>query len=132
MNAGQYAKTITTIIAAGLGILVAALSDDVVSAVEFVNIVIAIVTAVGVYLVPNLPEGPARYLKTIVAFAGAALATLALILGESLGFGDVTSADWLTVLLAGLTVIGVYVIPNVSRGITNTRALSNDPTFTGV
>ena len=112
MNIGAYAKSIVMIIAAGVAILVAALSDNVVSATEGVNVGIAIVTAVGVYLVPNLPAGPARYGKTFVALGGAALTALVAILGGTLGFTDVTASDWLSVALAGLAAIGLYIIPN--------------------
>lgn len=112
MNIGSYAKSIVMIIAAGVAILTAALSDNVVTATESVNIGIAVVTAVGVYLVPNLPEGPARYGKSFVALGGAALTALVAILGGTLGFADVTTSDWLSVALAGLAAIGLYIIPN--------------------
>lgn len=112
MNVGFYAKAIVSILAAGLGILTAALSDGKVSPVEFVNVAIAIVTAVGVYLIPNLPDGPARVAKTIVAFSGAVLTALVTVLGNVAGWDGVAASDWLTVLLAGLGAVGVYVIPN--------------------
>jgi hypothetical protein len=134
MNVGHYSKAIVTILAAGLGILTAALSDGQVNAVETVNVIIAILTAVGVYLVPNLEKGAGAIAKTIVAFGGAALATLALILGEGLGWGDVTSADWLGALLAGLAAIGVYIVPNetspervVAVGAVEAAPANNEP-----
>ena len=119
MNIGFYAKSIVTIIAAGLGILVAALADNTVSALEYVNIGIALVTAIGVYLIPNLPAGPATVGKTFVAAAGAALAALATVLATTLDFSAVSSSDWLSVLLAAGAAIGVYIIPNEKPTTTN-------------
>lgn len=117
MNIGFYAKSIVTIIAAGLGILVAALADNFVSSLEYVNIGIALVTAIGVYLIPNLPAGPAKVGKTFVAAAGAGLAALATILATTLDFSVVTSSDWLSVLLAAGAAIGVYIVPNEPKAI---------------
>lgn len=114
MNIGFYAKSIVMVIAAGIGILTAALSDGVVSATEFVNIAIAIVTAVGVYIIPNLEEGAGKIAKFLVAAFGAGLQALVVILGDSLGWTDVSSSDWLNVLLAALAAVGLYIVPNVA------------------
>jgi hypothetical protein len=102
-----YAKAILSIIAAGIGILVAAVSDEVVTTAELVNVGIAVVAAVGVYAVPNVPAGPARYLKTGVALLGAVLAAIASFLTDG-----ITSSEWLQIALAGLAAVGVYVVPN--------------------
>lgn len=120
MNVGYYSKTIVTILAAGLGIFTAALSDGVVTPLEIVNIIIALGTAVGVYLIPNLPSGPAKIGKTIVTLAGGALAVLAITVADVTSFSQVSTSDWLAVLLAGLAAIGVYVLPNstVTSGTT--------------
>lgn len=114
MNISHYAKAIGQIIAAAMIILVSALSDGLISPVEFVNIAIAIVTAAGVYWVPNLEAGLAKYAKAITSMAGAALAALVLILGTGIGLGDVTLADWLTVALAALATLGIGIVPNAS------------------
>lgn len=112
MNISVYAKSIVMIIAAGIAILGSALTDNLVTPIEYVNIAIAMVTAIGVYLIPNLPAGPAKFGKTIVALAGASLMTLAVVLGTALSWGAVTSSDWIAVVLAGLAAIGIYIIPN--------------------
>lgn len=114
MRVSTYTKAIVAVIAAGIAVLIPTLGDNTVDATELVNVVIAIVTAVGVYIVPNTTN---PVLKTIVAFVGAALAALVNILGGVLGWADVSLADWLTVLLGGLSAIGVYVLPNVA-GVT--------------
>ena len=102
-----YTKAIVAIAAAALVVLGAALTDNEVTTVELVNIAIAIVTAIGVYLVPNLDDGPRRYAKAIVAFLGAALAALLTVLTDG-----VTASEWITVVLAALGAIGVTILPN--------------------
>jgi hypothetical protein len=119
-NIGAYAKSIVSILAAALAILATALTDGVVTSAEYVNIGIATLTAVGVFLVPNLPDKARGYTKSIVAFGGAALAALITILGASYGFLDVTASDWITVLLAGLGAIGVAIIPNAPAPVATT------------
>lgn len=115
MNITHYAKSIGQVLAAGLIILVAALSDGKLAPVELVNIVIAVVTAAGVYVVPNLASGVGGYAKAIVSVVGAALAALSLVLSPGLGFGQVSLADWLTVVLAGLAAIGIGIVPNAPK-----------------
>lgn len=112
MQIGSYAKSIVMVIAAGIGILTAALSDGKVTPVEFVNIGISIVAAIGAYLIPNLSAGVGSYAKSIVAFAGAALAALATIVASATSFGQVTPSDWLNVLLAALAAVGLFIVPN--------------------
>ena len=112
MLVSGYSKSILAVIAAGIGILVAALSDDVINATEIVNVVIGIATAVGVYVIPNASVGAAKYLKTIVALVGAGLTALATALGGTLGFENLTTSDWLSVTLAALTAVGVFIVPN--------------------
>lgn len=112
MNIGSYAKSILLVIAAGIGILTAALTDGAVSSVEYVNIGIAVVGAVAVYIIPNLSAGIGQYAKFIVSGIAAALAALVVILGPSLGFESLGASDWLNVILAGLAAIGLYIVPN--------------------
>lgn len=102
-----YSKAVLMIIASAVTILVAALSDNVVTVSELVNVAIAIVTAIGVYLVPNLADGAARYLKFGVAIVGAALVALSSALTDG-----VTISEWLQILLAALAAIGVVIVPN--------------------
>lgn len=112
MQVSKYTKAIVTILAAGLGIFVAANSDGVVTPVEYTSIGIGLLTAITTYLVPNLSSGVAKYAKTIVAFGGAALTALAVIVAHSADWSGVSSNDWLGILLAGLAAIGVYILPN--------------------
>ncbi len=115
MNVGHYTKAVVAIIAAAFGILVSALSDNVLSPLEYVNIGIAIVTAFGVYAIPNFPESAAKYLKTGVALAGAALQALVPIVANALGFQEISVSDWLGVALAALAAVGIYALPNTPQ-----------------
>ena len=110
-GASRYTKAVVAIVAAVLVVLGAAITDDVVTTLEAVNVAIAFVTAVGVYLVPNLPSGPGAYLKAVVAFLGAGGAALVTVLGSG-GLADVHPSAWVTVFLAALGGVGVYVLPN--------------------
>ncbi len=107
MNIGHYAKSLLYVALAVVGVLVTALSDDVVSTAELVNIAIIGVGALGVYLVPNLPQNVAKYGKTIVAFIAAALVAL-----NSFLDGGITASEWLQIAVAAFAGIGVFIIPN--------------------
>lgn len=50
---GKYAKAIVAVVGAGVAALQLALDDGIIVGQEWTAIVIAVVTAVGVYLVPN-------------------------------------------------------------------------------
>lgn len=106
----KYAKAIVATLTAVGTILAAALSDGTVDTVEVANVGIALLTAVGVYWVPNLDGGIRRYAKAAVAVAGTALQALVPFLAE----GTVTPAQWLLVLLAGLGAVAVGIVPNAT------------------
>jgi hypothetical protein len=120
-----YAKSILLVIASAVTILVAALSDNVVTVPELINVGIAIVTAVGVYFVPNLEAGVARYFKFIVALLGAALTALASFVSDG-----VTAAEWLQILLSALAAIGVVIVPNQRARAVQTFSVMGHP-FSG-
>lgn len=107
----KYAKAIVAIITAVLTVIVTALVDDRLDAIDLANIVIAFLTAVLVYVVPNVKDQTVgNYLKVIIAFVGTALQALIPFLVN----GDVTTQQWLLVLLAAIGALGVGVIPNVN------------------
>jgi hypothetical protein len=107
MNISHYAKAIVYIALAVVGVLVTALTDDVVTTSELVNVAIIGVGAVATYLVPNLPEGPGGFLKAVVAFVAAALVAL-----QSFLTDGITTAEWLQIAVAAFAGIGVYIVPN--------------------
>ncbi|MBE1877304.1 hypothetical protein [Myceligenerans pegani] len=107
----RYAKAIVAIIAAALSVLVTALTDDVVTLAEVLGIAVAVVTAVSVYLVPNLPTGIGHYAKAIVAVAGTALQAAVPLAVE----GTIDVSGWLLILLAALGAVSVGIVPNRSE-----------------
>lgn len=107
VNITHYAKSLLYIALAVVGVLVTALADNTLTTDELVNVGIIGVGAVTVYLVPNLPEGPGRYLKVGVTFIVAALVAL-----QSFLTDGITATEWLQIAVAAFAGIGVYVIPN--------------------
>jgi len=103
-----YAKAIVAILTAAVAVLVTALSDDIVTLVEVLGIFVAVVTAVGVYLVPNLSSGAGRYAKLAVAVVGAGLQAAVPLATD----GAITNSGWLLILLAVLGAVSVGIVPN--------------------
>lgn len=102
----KYAKALVAVLAAALTFLVSAMSDGNITNVEWTQLAIAAVTAVGVYVAPNIPEFP--YTKTIVA---ALLAGLNLVV-SALSDSTITTSEWLNIGLAVLAALGVYQVAN--------------------
>jgi hypothetical protein len=124
MNIGHYAKSIVYIALAAVTFLVTALSDNALATEEIINLVIVVLGAIGVYAVPNFPEGVAKVAKTGVAFLTAGAVALASFLT-----GGVTLSEWLQIIIAAFTAIGVYIIPNepaVKEVAPVAQALPND------
>lgn len=111
MSIARYVKAIAMIAAAGLSVFASAFSDGV-TPVEAVNVGIAVVTAVGVYWIPNLATKAASYLKTYVAVAGTVLSAVAVLVANATSFGAVSVSDWMGVAVVGLGAIAVHVLPN--------------------
>lgn len=116
-----YAKSLLYVLLAIAGVLVTALTDNVVTISELVNIAIIGVGAVGVYVTPNAPEGVARFLKTGVAFTAAALVALSSFLTDG-----ITAAEWMQIAIAAFAGIGVYIIPNENSGAALRRQIDAD------
>lgn len=121
-----YAKSLLYVLLAVAGVLVTALTDNVVTTPELVNVGIIGVGAVGVYVVPNAPEGTARFLKTAVAFVAAALVALASFLTDG-----ITASEWLQIAIAAFAGIGVYIIPNETAAASGVIHLAGPLTING-
>lgn len=104
----RYAKAFVAIAAAGLAVLVTALTDNVVTLVEVLGIAVALLTAVSVYLVPNLDAGASRYTKFGVAVLGTGLQAAVPLIVD----GRFPASAWLLVLLAALGAVSVGITPN--------------------
>jgi hypothetical protein len=85
---------------------VAGTVDDGLTVTDWINGGITLVTAVGVYVVPNVPDQP--WAKAVVAIFGAMLVTLAAAVTD----GAVTDSEWLTVILAAFGAVGVATAAN--------------------
>lgn len=114
----KYGKAIAAVIGAALMVAYGALNGDRhIDPEEGVQIAIAGSTAVGVYLVPLVPEY--RWAKTAVAAVLAVLQVLATVI-----LGGLDSAEWIALVLAALTVFGVGAAPAVSdNGVGSSRTI---------
>ena len=115
----HYAKALVAILTAAHAVLVTALDDSIITAVEGAHIGLAVLTAIGVYLVPNLPTGVGRYAKALVAVAGAGLQAAVPLLTD----GDIAASGWLVIALAVLGAMSVGIVPNTGYDYTPERAL---------
>lgn len=102
-----YSKAVAMVIATIVSAIVAALAgDEVISATEWVNIVVIGLGAISVGIVPNLNTGIAEYAKGVIAFV-----TAASILAMTLMDGGLTTSEWLQIAIAGGAAIGVVALP---------------------
>lgn len=100
-----YAKFVLAVIVTVISGVVAALTDGVVTNVEWINVAIAGVGAAAVFAAPNVPG--ARFTKSILAVLAAILTFL--VTGITDG---ISTAEWLQILVIAAGAIGVYAVPN--------------------
>lgn len=118
----KYAKAIVAIVTAVLTVFAGALVDNVVDTVDGVNVLIAFLTAFGVYAVPNFDRSVGVYLKVVIAFVGTGAQALVPFLME----GSVSPAQWLVVGLAAIGALGVGIVPNAPAAVVTVQALDPD------
>lgn len=104
----SYAKFLLAVVATVASAIAAAVTDGHITSVEVVNIAIAGLGAIGVVIVPNLPDGVAAYSKAIVA----ALMAIATALVGFLMAGPVTTSEIVQLIVIALAAVGVFVVPN--------------------
>lgn len=110
----RYGKAFVAIATAVLAVVVTALTDNAVTLVETLGIVVAGLTAVGVYLVPNLNGSVGHYAKAVVAVVGVAVQAAVPLVVD----GAFPPSAWLLVLLAALGALSVGITPNTPpRGV---------------
>lgn len=103
---GKYTKFIAIVAATVLSAVLTALTgDSVISPVEWVNIAIIGVGALGVFAAPNVPG--AAYTKSILAVLTAVLTVL-----TSAITGGISSSEFIQIAIAALGALGVYALPN--------------------
>lgn len=99
------AKFVAALIGAVAMALVSVLTDGRVTSEEWVQVAIAAVTALSVWVAANVPSMPAA--KSVVA---ALLAVLNLLVAYITN--GVSAQEWANLVVAALTAAGVYVVPN--------------------
>lgn len=108
---GTYGKALVALlVAVGAAVSSALVGDNWITPEEWVQVVIQLATAAGVWLVPVVPGW--RGAKTGVAaiLAGANLAA------TLLADGPITQSGWINIVIAGLGVLLVGAAPSVSVG----------------
>jgi|ERR1044072_1335774 hypothetical protein len=101
-------KAIAQLVVAILAAVWAALTDNAtanaITTQEWMVVISMAVGAAGVYIVPNLAEGMARYAKGVVSFMTAALPVLYTVIP-----GGLTQAETIEVIVAGAAALGLVV-----------------------
>lgn len=103
--AKSLAAVLTTILAGVIGALT---GDNVISAIEWINVAILGVGALAVFAAPNVPG--ARITKAVLAVLSAVLVLLVNLIVDG-----VTISEWLQLGVAALGALGVYAVPNSER-----------------
>lgn len=118
----EYGKAIVAVVIAAIVVAYQALTGDHhVDPVEWVQIAIAAVTAIGVYVVPLAPG--ARWSKSAVAAVLAALQILTTAILGGLGVDEI-----LLMVITAAGALGIYVAPAMSTAPTGaTVAVETGP-----
>jgi hypothetical protein len=106
----MYNKTVVAAITLLVGWLsfVASSPSDTVTSSEWVNLIAAIVTVVGVFVVSNSWLTP--YAKTIMAVLAALVGWCWLVVESA--SGPITTVEWTQLAVGLLTAAGVYAVAN--------------------
>jgi hypothetical protein len=96
-----WAQAVATVLAGLIPFLV----DDQLSGVELINTLLLLLSAVAVYIVPNLADTIAKYAKGTVAI-GTAVGTLLVSLFAD-GSYALDTSEWIQLGLAALGAVGV-------------------------
>jgi|SRR5882757_427006 len=100
-----YAKSLFAVLATVVTAIVAAMTDNVVSNVEWINVGIAAAGAAAVFAAPNVPGS--RYTKAVLAVITTVLTFFVTAVTDG-----VSTAELLQVLVIALGAVGVYAVPN--------------------
>jgi hypothetical protein len=100
-----YAKSLLAVIVTAITAIVAAMTDNVITDVEWINVGLAAAGAAAVFAAPNVPG--AKYTKGILAVI---VAVLTFFVGAVTD--GISTAEWLQVLVIAAGAIGVIAVPN--------------------
>src|SRR4051812_5600388 len=101
----RYVKYVAALVGTVLSALVGALTDNVITDTEWINVAIAGVGALAVFTAPNIPG--AIYTKAILAALTAVLQLLVSFISDG-----ISASEWLQLAVAALTALGVYQVAN--------------------
>jgi hypothetical protein len=101
----NYAKSLLAVLATAVTAIVAAMTDNTITDVEWINVGIAAAGAAAVFAAPNVPG--ARFTKFILSAITAILVFFASAVTDG-----VSGAEWLQALIVALGAVGVYAVPN--------------------
>jgi hypothetical protein len=104
-----HGKSIVAFAVAVLTAVSTAAAGGHLGATEKVQVAVAVASAVGVYLVPAVPQWP--WMKTAVAGLLAALNLAVSLLANQHGLA---SADYINLVIAALGVVAVHIAPAMS------------------
>lgn len=107
----HYGKAFAEIGAAGLIAYLAATAAGSLGSLGAVHVFVAVIAAIGVYLVPRFDGPLAKFSKGAVAVLGTGAQALVPLI-PALGVGAVTTQSWIIVAVAGLGALGVGITPN--------------------
>ncbi len=102
-----YLKPAAAFSAAVLAVIVAQLTDGRITPSEWVVIAIAVVNALNVAIVPNLPSGVAWAAKALVVVSGAVLATLT----DAILSGGISGSEAAQLAMVALQAVLVFLAP---------------------
>lgn len=103
----NYAKAAAALAATVLSCVLAALTGDgSIDPTEWINVIIAGVGVVSVYVVPNVASGIAQYAKLAVSAL-----TAVLVLAQSMISDGISGTEWIQLALAALGALGVVALP---------------------
>jgi len=121
---GKFFSALAATLAAWL--LAALTGDEHISALEAVNGLLLVLSAVGVVIVPNLTGTVGKYSKLVV-YSLTAGATLLVTGGGALLDGGITITEWLQVMVAALAGVGVVGFNSPKLAVTGHRVGEQHP-----
>jgi hypothetical protein len=108
-----YAKAaLAVLVTVVLSITTAMVGDNPLTPVQWINVAISGISAIGVYYTPNVRG--ALYAKTIIAVLLAVLAFVATVVVPCTAFSSchIATRDILQMIIIGAGALGVFAVPN--------------------
>jgi hypothetical protein len=119
----RYGRSIVQVIAAGGVVAMAALTGDQrIDPSEWINVVLAVLSAAAVFTLPNVPGAP--YIKTTIAVLTAVTMAATALIADGISWTDAGQ-----LLLAALAALGVKLAPSISTLPASASAADGAPPF---